>query len=113
MSATLQFEPVTRISELHVSDILKRDELAAGTDSGKHPRLLVILENFGGREMGGDCINFDFMFTHGDKIAKIAIVGAGAREDEVRAFSGAGLRPSPVRFFPASELAEARAWLIE
>ena len=43
----------------------------------------------------------------------IAIVGAGQREAEVKAFSGAGLRPTPVAFFEAGELDRARAWELE
>jgi hypothetical protein len=53
------------------------------------------------------------MFTHGAKIAKIAIVGGGTKEDELKAFTGAGLRPTPVRLFNAEETEQARAWLLE
>lgn len=86
-------------------------EIAAWIDAGDRPRVLVTLEHFGGWEKGGDWDNFDFMFSYGDKIAKIAILGAGAKEAEVKAFTGAGLRPTPVVFF--SDSTEARAWLLE
>jgi hypothetical protein len=120
MSASIQFDPATQLCELRVRGILKRSEFASGESelaaritAGEQPRVLVICENFGGWERGEDWNNLDFMFTHGAKIAKIAIVGAGTKEAEMKAFTGAGLRPTPVRFFSAPEMAEARAWLLE
>lgn len=120
MSVSLQIDPDTLIYGLHVRGVLKRSELsvcekelASLITAGERPHILVTLEDFAGWEKGEDWNNLDFMFTHGDKIAKIAIVGAGAREAEVKAFTGAGLRPTPVRFFPAAEAGEAKAWLIE
>lgn len=120
MSATTQYDPSTQLAEIHIQGILKRAELAAFESefaehitAGARPRMLVILENFAGWEKGGDWNNLDFMFTHGEKIAKIAIVGAGTKEAEVKAFTGAGLRPSPVRFFLEGELAGAKSWLLE
>jgi len=119
MSASIQFDPDNQICELHVRGTLKRSEFASCESeladriaAGAHPRMLVILQNFGGWERGEDWNNLDFMFTHGAKIAKIAIVGAGTKEAEMKAFTGAGLRPSPVEFFAAEQQAEARAWLL-
>ena len=40
----------------------------------------MLLDHFGGWQKGGDWVNFDFMFSYGDKIAKIAICGAGDKE---------------------------------
>jgi hypothetical protein len=54
----------------------------------------------------------DFMFSHGEKISKIAIVGAGNKEAEVKAFSGAGMRRAPVEFFATGQEETARAWLL-
>ena len=120
MSATLEFDPTSQIAELRIRGLLKSaeyapcaSELASLIDSGKRPRLLVILENFGGWEKGGDWVGLDFIFTHGDKLVKIAIVGSGTKEAEVRDFVGADIRPTPVRFFDAAEAAEARDWLLE
>ena len=73
----------------------------------------MLLKNFGGWEKGGEWVSLDFIFTHGDKLVKIAIVGAGTKEHEVKDFVGADIRPTPVRFFQASEVEEARAWLLE
>jgi hypothetical protein len=120
MSANFSYDPATQLGELHIRGILKRAEMSAFEQEiapritdGERPRVLVMLENFAGWEKGQDWNNLDFMFTHGDKLAKIAIVGAGAREAEVKAFTGAGLRPTPVRFFSAEQIAAARAWLLE
>lgn len=120
MSAKLHYDSATQIGELHIKGILKRAEMAEveaeiaqRIDAGERPRSLVLLENFGGWEKGGDWNNFDFMFAYGDKIAKIAIVGAGTKEAEVKAFSGAGLRPTPVKFFTVEETEAARSWLLE
>ena len=95
---------------LRISGLLKQSEfsaeqsvLARKMDSGLKPRLLVILENFEGWERGADWNDLDFMISHGGEIAKIAIL----------AFAGAGIRRAPVKFFPLSELQQARSWLAE
>lgn len=118
MPISLHYDSSAQLAELHVTGILARadmvgveKEIAACIDAGDRPRLLVILDGFEGWEKGGDWDNFDFMFSYGDKIAKIAILGAEAKEAEVKAFTGAGLRPTPILFFTGS--AEARAWLID
>jgi hypothetical protein len=120
MSTNLSYDPATQLAELHISGILQRADMAAfekeiaqHMDAGERPRVLVLLEDFGGWQKGEDWNNFDFMFSYGDKIAKIAICGAGDRQSEVKAFTGAGLRPTPVTFFAAEETAAARAWLLE
>jgi hypothetical protein len=120
MSATIQCDPASHLCELHIHGVLKRaefsnceSELASRIRGGERPRLLVVLENFSGWERGEGWNNLEFMFTHGDKIARIAVVGAGEKEAEVKAFTGAGLRPSPVRFFPTGEIGDARKWLLE
>ncbi len=120
MSATLQYDPENQLAELHISGILERAEMAAfeqkiaqRIDAGERPRVLVLLKNFSGWQKGEDWNNFDFVFSYGDKIAKIAICGAGDRQSEVKAFTGAGLRPTPVGFFGDAETEQARAWLLE
>ncbi len=120
MSANLTYDPATPLAVLHIRGILKRadmanveNEIAQRIDAGERPRVLVLLENFGGWQAGEDWNNFDFMFSYGDKIAKMAIVGAGMKESEVKAFTGAGLRPTPVKFFTVEETDAARAWLLE
>lgn len=118
MSANLTYDPATQLAEIQVQGILKRADLATfeGTiaeriDAGERPRVLVLIQNFGGWQKGDDWNNLDFMFSYGDKIAKIAIVGAGDKQAEVKAFTGAGLRPTPVEFFDSADA--ARVWLAE
>lgn len=96
-----------------VEQLLCFGELLAALSAGGSPRGLLVLKNFGGWEKGGDWNNLDFMFSCGEKIAKIAIVGAGNKEAEVKAFTGEGLRPTPVKFFAEAESDAARAWLLE
>jgi hypothetical protein len=52
-----------------------------------------------------------FFDEYGDQIDKIAIVADPKWKEKLMMFAGAGLRPAAVKFFPAKELAQARAWL--
>jgi len=119
MPATLEFEP-NDICVLRVSGTLGQSEfaqsqeaLAQKIDAGAKPRLLAILEKFEGWERGADWNDLDFMLSHGNEIAKIAIVGEPRWEPEALAFAGVGFRKAPVQFFPPNNLAEARAWLTQ
>ena len=119
MPLSLQYDPDTSVCELRIGGTLKRSEfatceqeLAKHISAGAQPRVLVILDHFDDWEANEDWSNLDFMFSHGEKIAKIAVVGAGNKEPEVKAFSGAGMRKAPVEFFGSDQLAEARAWLL-
>lgn len=85
------------------------DEISPRIDAGEHPLILVLIEDFGGWRKGDDWVDSDFMFTRGERIGRIAIVGAGDKEDEMKAFTGAGLRPTPVGCFESE--GEARSWL--
>ena len=105
---------------LHFRGVLKRSEFAGTQNAavpelelGAHPRLLVVLQDFEGWERGADWNDLDFMITHGNKIAKIAIVGDPRWEAEALAFAGAGFRRAPVQFFPQEQSAAARTWLEE
>ena len=79
MPAEMKYEP-NDICVLRISGILKRSEFgaekafAAHIDTGSKPRLLVILENFKGWEHGADWNDLDFLFSHADKLSRIAIV---------------------------------------
>ena len=119
MPANIELEP-NNIYVLRFSGIVKRAEFAAAQnaaaraiDTGAQPRILAILENFKGWEKDADWNDLDFMVTHGNEIAKIAIVGEQRWEAEALAFAGAGFRSAPVKFFPADQQAQARAWLKE
>lgn len=119
MPVQIKYEP-NDICVLRIRGTLKRSEfgaeqteLARKIDTGSNPRLLVILENFEGWERGADWNDLDFMISHGGKISKIAIVAEPRWETLALAFAGAGLRRAPVKFFPPSELEQARNWLPE
>jgi hypothetical protein len=119
MPANIQLEP-NNIYVLRLSGIVRRPEFAdaqsaaaRAIDTGAQPRILAILEDFKGWEKDADWNDLDFMLTHGNEIAKIAIVGEQRWEAEGLAFAGAGFRSAPVKFFPADQQAEARAWLKE
>ncbi len=119
MPVIIQHEP-GNVYVLRASGILKRSEFAnvqstaaRDIDAGAKPRCLAILENFEGWERGADWNDLDFMLSHGNEIAKIAIVAEPRWEADALAFAGAGFRSAPVKFFPAGQLAEARAWLAE
>ena len=117
MSACLEQHP-DRLLILRVGDKLKKSELdAVQTEFAKQiagtgsVRLLVVLENFTGWERGDDWGDTDFFFSHRDDFEKIAVVGNPRWEAEVMAFTGAGLRQGPVKFFLETGESEARAWL--
>jgi hypothetical protein len=73
--------------------------------------VLVIAEDFRGWERGADWGDMNFFETHGDRINKIAIVADPLWETDLLMFAGAGFRRSPVKFFPAGRVIQARAWL--
>jgi hypothetical protein len=119
MPVTIEHEP-NNVYVLRSSGIVKRSEFgdvqataARAIDAGAKPLILAILEDFQGWEKGADWNDLDFQLSHGGEIAKIAIVGELRWEPEALAFAGAGFRRAPVKFFPANQLAEARAWLAE
>jgi hypothetical protein len=119
MSANLELHD-DRPLVLRVSGELKKSELdavesefvqkIAGAGTVK---LLVLLENFAGWERGEQWGDTDFFFSHRNDFEKIAVVGHPAWEAPVLAFTGAGLRKGPVKFFPDTDEPEARAWLAE
>jgi hypothetical protein len=87
---------------MRISGTLKRSEfageqeaIAKKIDTGSKPRVLVIDENFEGWERGADWNDLDFMFSHGDKIVRIAIVADPRWEPHALAFAGAGVRHAP------------------
>jgi hypothetical protein len=119
MSANLEQHP-GRLLVLRVSGELKKSELdavqsefvekIAGAGTVK---LLVLLENFTGWERNEAWGDTDFFFSHRNDFEKIAVVGDPRWEAQVLAFTGAGLRKGPVKFFPETSETEARAWLAE
>jgi hypothetical protein len=119
MPARIDYEP-NNVCVLRISGVLKRSEFGGGQeavareiDAGSKPRLLAILENFEGWERGADWNDLDFMLSHGDEISRIAIVGEPRWETQALAFAGMGFRRAPVKFFPAGQESQARAWLAQ
>lgn len=91
-----------------------QDKTAGEIDRGVKPRILAILDkNFEGWEKSVAWGNLDFLYWHSNEIVKIAIVGDPRWETEALAFAGAGFRNAPVKFFPESQIAQARTWLAE
>ncbi len=119
MPAEILYEPQD-IVILRFTGILMQSEFAAQQgmiaekiETGANPRLLVLLENFKGWEQHADWNDLDFLFSHSQKIAKIAIVGEPRWEVKALAFAGAGLRRAQVKFFPPDQASQARLWLAE
>jgi hypothetical protein len=100
---------VVKKSELDAVQIEMVKQIAAAGSI----KLLVLLENFAGWEKGGDWDDTDFFFSHRNDFEKIAVVGPLRWEAEVLAFTGAGMRKGPVKCFPETAEAAARAWLAE
>ena len=119
MPANIQRE-TDNIYVLRISGTLLRSEFGGAQDktvgdigAGVKPRILAILENFEGWEQSPAWSDLDFRYGHSNDIEKIAIVGEPRFEQAALAFAGAGFRNAPVKFFPDSQLAEARAWLAQ
>ena len=116
MSANLE-EHDDRLLVLRVGGELKKPELdavqsefvkkiaGAGT-----VRLLVLLEDFTGWERGEQRGDTDFFLSRRNDFEKIVVVGNPRRAAQVLAFTGAGLRKGPVRFFTETSESDARAW---
>jgi hypothetical protein len=70
-----------------------------------------MIEGFEGFERGADWGDISFLVKHDHQVDKIAIVGDPKWESEMLIFAGAGFRQGQVKFFPLSQLGQARAWL--
>jgi hypothetical protein len=117
MSANLEHND-DRFLVLRVTGELKKSELDAAQSEfvqkiagGGTVKVLVLLENFTGWERTEAWGDTDFFFSHRNDFEKIAVVGHPRWEAQILAFTGAGLRKGPVKFFPETGESEARAWL--
>jgi hypothetical protein len=117
MAADIDYEP-NDICVLRVGGTWKRSDFAAAQNevaqkinAGAKPRVLAILDNFDGWERNADWNDLDFLVSHSDQIAKIAVVADPQWELQALAFAGAGVRKAPVRFFSPDQMAEARNWI--
>ncbi|BCS52891.1 STAS/SEC14 domain-containing protein [Geobacter sp. SVR] len=78
----------------------------------ENARVLVVIESDFRGWVGDEAWNdMSFFIEHGDKIAKIAIVGDPKWETRMLMFAGAGFRRAPVKYFASGRLNEAYAWL--
>ncbi len=104
---------VLRISRVFHKAEQDTAQAAAAKDfeAGGTAKVLVIAEDFRGWESGADWGEMSFLFKHGDRITKIAIVADPQWETQLLMFAGAGLRRAPVQFFVTGQTAAARAWL--
>jgi hypothetical protein len=75
-------------------------------------RVLIQLENFSGWEPGNQWGDVSFFFRHDKDIERIAIVGDPRWQDPMRVFLFADYRQAEARFFPETDRAAARAWLV-
>jgi SpoIIAA-like len=117
MSATLEEHP-DRLLVLRIGGRLNKSELdavqsefVASISGAGTVKLLVLLEDFTGWERGDAWGDTDFFFSHRNDFERIAVVGDPRWEAQVLAFTGAGLRKGPVKFFAETGEPEARAWL--
>lgn len=78
---------------------------------GLKVRLLATLDDFEGWRKGADWGDIAFFMTHGNDVARMAIVGDERWKDQVFAFVGKGLRDTEVEFFPFSSEGEAERWV--
>jgi hypothetical protein len=105
---------------VRITGLLRKPELdaiqargKAEWESGSRVLVLVIVEGFLGWDRGGDWGDMSFSAVYGQRIDKIAIVAEPKWEAQLLMFTGAGLRRTPVRFFPPDQEVRARAWLAE
>ena len=119
MAATIQRES-DKLLVMRITGLLKKSELDAAlaaaakqlpTAPGVYINILIIVENFQGWERNADWGDISFYAEHGDKMKKIAIVGDPKLETDLMMFTGAGIRPVPIKFFPLHQVEQARAWL--
>ena len=103
VSGVLRKADLDRAQDLLVSE-MRRGATAA-------PRLLVVLDRFEGWESNPRWDDLTFYASHGDAIARIAIVGEEQWRDEALMFAAADLRKGRVEFFAPAALDQARAWL--
>jgi hypothetical protein len=109
-----------QVFRLDVSGMLRRAELdeAEGTiaraiDAAGDVRLLVVLTAFEGWSSDDDWSGLQFYMEHGDRIARIAIVGDEQWRSHMLLFAAADLRRAPVQYFAGDAVEEARDWLGE
>lgn len=97
---------------LHPQDFVGAQEALAReiTRTGS-VRLLIVLRQFEGWAPGSGWDDMSFYISHGDRVARIAIVGPARWREEAMMFAAADLRRAPVRYFDEDAVEAARTWL--
>ena len=116
--------PLTMTAESHgvyrldLSGLLRKAEfdhwqskLAGEIDRAGAVKLLVVLDKFEGWDPDDNWSDLKFYATHGDRIARIAIVGEEQWRSQMLMFAVADLRKAPVKYFGERAIADARSWL--
>lgn len=98
---------VMRLADQKALQEMARDLI----DRGLKPRLLIMAENFEGWEKAEEWEDVGFLTGYGNSIIKMAIVGDESWKEQVFMFTGKGLRPTEIEFFPASALEDAESWV--
>ena len=73
-------------------------------------RMLLIMENFEGWDLGAAWDDFRFDTTHADKVEKVAAVGEKAWQKWIMKLGSFFVRDD-VKYFDSSQLAEAERWV--
>lgn len=73
-------------------------------------RLLLVMEDFEGWDLGAAWDDFRFSSEHAGKIERVAAVGAKTWEKWMMKL-GSLLRSEDLKYFDVSELAEAERWI--
>lgn len=73
-------------------------------------RMLLLMEDFHGWELGAAWDDLRFGVTRASKIERVAIVGEKAWQEWMIKI-GKVFAPSPVKYFDANERAEAERWV--
>lgn len=118
MGATLGLEGDVHV--LHVTGLLRKAELdevqaraVANWEPETRGKVLVIVTDFQGWDRGDNWDDVTFYAIYNRRFDKIAIVGDPQWEAQLLMFTGAGIRRTPVRFFPSGQDSQARSWLAD
>ena len=93
-------------------DAIQREGVQAASPESP-AKVLVIAEGFEGWHRDDSWGDVSFVLTYGDRIDKMAFVAEPQWEDQLLMFAGAGIRRTPIKFFPLAQIEQARAWLAE
>lgn len=97
--------------EMKVDDQRAIQHLVA-TLPGAPLRVLVTLEAFGGWEKSAAWNDAaGFLPEHGERVARMALVGEERWRDQALLFVGKGFRDTAIAYFPDSARREAEEWL--